>query len=316
MQTKIISGLTLIMTGLILSGLSDARAQARKLEGELTASQIRGNIHLFQMGSAGNVAVSVGEDGVALIDDQFAPMSKRINAAIDQLTDQPVRYVFNTHWHGDHTGGNRNFGPQGAVIVAHNNVRSRMSTEQFHLFFKARSAASPAEALPVITFNDAMTFYFNDDVIDVIHLPNAHTDGDSIFYFRNADIIHAGDVFINRGYPLIDIASGGSIKGQIQATNKLLELMGPDTILIPGHGPQADRERVRDVRDMLLTAWMKVADHIIQGKTLEEIIAAEPLADLDAEWGSGFVRSKAFVEIIYQSETGDWDKPLNMPLAE
>jgi cyclase len=306
----------LIITSLLILAASSALSQARKMEGELKSIPVRANIHLLQMGSAGNVAVSVGEDGVALIDDQFAPMTKRINAAVSKLSSQPLRYVFNTHWHGDHTGGNRNLGPQGAVIVAHENVRARMSTEQFHLFFKARSAASPPQALPVITFNDTMTFFFNGDVIDVIHVPNAHTDGDSIFRFRNADVIHAGDVFINRGYPLIDVASGGSVKGQIQATNRLLELMGPDTILIPGHGPLADKERVTAVRDMLVTAWMSVAEQIIQGKTLQEIIAAEPLAELDADWGRGFVRSKAFVEIIYQSETGIWDKPLNMPLAE
>jgi glyoxylase-like metal-dependent hydrolase (beta-lactamase superfamily II) len=161
-----------------------------------------------------------------------------------------------------------------------------------------------------------MRFYFNDDVIDVVHMPNAHTDGDSVFYFRNADVIHAGDVFINRGYPLIDIASGGGIKGQIAATNRILEMMGPETIVIPGHGPLADKERVIAVRDMLVTAWMNVANLIIQGKTLDEIIAAEPLAELDAEWGNGFLRAKYFVEIIYQSETGDWSKPINMPVAE
>jgi cyclase len=316
MSRKMAAGLALLFATLFIFGAAGVSAQARKMEGKLKVTPVRANIHLLEMGSAGNVAVSVGEDGVAIIDDQFAPMTARINTAVASLSDQPLRYVFNTHWHGDHTGGNRNLGSQGAVIVAHDNVRSRMNAEQFHLFFKARSAASPAEALPVITFNDTMTFYFNGDVIDVMHLPNAHTDGDSIFRFRNADVIHAGDVFINRGYPLIDIASGGSVKGQIQATNRLLEVMGPDTIVIPGHGPLADKERVTAVRNMLVTAWMNVAEYIIQGMTLEEIIAAEPLAELDAEWGKGFVRSKAFVEIIYQSETGDWEKPLKMPLAE
>jgi cyclase len=291
-------------------------AQDRKLEGGIETLQVRDNIHMFVMGSAGNVAVSVGEDGVALVDDQFAPMSKRINAAVAELTDKPVRYIFNSHWHGDHTGGNRNFGKQGPVIVAHDNVRKRMNAEQFHLFFKARSAASPPEALPVITFNDTMSFYFNGDVIDVVHMPDAHTDGDAVFYFRHANVIHAGDVFINRGYPLIDIASGGSIKGQITATNRILKMMGPDTILIPGHGPLANKERVMVVRDMLIKAWKSVAELIAQGKTLDEIIAAKPLAEMDAQWGQGFVRAKTFIQIIYQSETGDWEKPENMPLVE
>jgi cyclase len=291
-------------------------AQGRKMEGDIETIHVRDNIFMLVMEPAGNVAVSVGEDGVALVDDQFAPMTKRINTAVAELTDKPVRYVFNSHWHGDHTGGNRNIGKQGPVIVAHDNVRQRLNTEQFHLFFKARSAASPPEALPVITFNDSMTFYFNGEAIDVVHMPDAHTDGDAIFHFRNADVIHAGDIFINRGYPLIDIASGGSIKGQIAATNRILERMGPDTIVIPGHGPLAGKDRVTVIRDMLLTAWVNVADLIIQGKTLEEIIAAEPLAELDAEWGQGFVRAKTFIQIIYQSETGDWEKPENMPLVE
>jgi cyclase len=290
-------------------------AQGRKMEGDIETVQVRDNIFMFVMEPAGNVAVSVGEDGVALVDDQFDPMTQRINAAVAELTDKPIRYVFNSHWHGDHTGGNRNFGKQGPVIVAHDNVRQRMSAEQFHLFFKARSPASPPEALPVITFNDTMTFYFNGDVIDVVHMPNAHTDGDAVFHFRNADVIHAGDVFINRGYPLIDIASGGTIMGQIAATNRILEMMGPDTIVIPGHGPLADKGRVMAIRDMLIKAWTNVADLIIEGKSLEEIIAAEPLAELDPEWGQGFVRAKTFIQIIYQSETGAWEKPENMPLV-
>ena len=306
----------LLLISMQLAVVVDTHAQGRKMEGDVTSVRVRDNIYMFVMEPAGNVAVSVGEDGVAIVDDQFAPMTKRINTAVAELTDKPVRYVFNSHWHGDHTGGNRNLGKQGPVIVAHDNVRQRLSTEQFHLFFKARSAASPPEALPVITFNDSMTFYFNSDVIDVVHMPDAHTDGDAVFHFRNADVIHAGDVFINRGYPLIDIASGGSIKGQIAATNRILEMMGPDTIIMPGHGPLADKARVTAIRNMLLTAWVTVADLIIQGKTLEEIVAAKPLAELDPEWGQGFVKAKTFITIIYQSETGDWEKPENMLLAE
>ncbi len=298
-----------------LAGVMNAHAQGRKMEGDIESVQVRDNIYMFVMEPAGNVAVSVGEDGVALVDDQFAPMTERIKTAVAELTDKPIRYVFNTHWHGDHTGSNQNFGKQGLVIVAHDNVRQRMSAEQFHLFFKARSPASPPEALPVITFSDTMTFYFNGDVIDVVHMPNAHTDGDSVLHFRNADVIHTGDVFINRGYPLIDIASDGSIQGQITATNRLLDMMGPDTIVIPGHGPLADKARVLAIRDMLVTARMSVAELISQGKTLDEIIAAKPLAELDPEWGQGFVRAKYFVQIIYQSETGDWEKPEGMPLV-
>ena len=310
---------TIMLTCLLLVGACvsyGTAAQTRRMEGELTTVPVSDNIYMLQMGTAGNVGVLVGDDGVVLIDDQFAPMTSRIMDAVVKISDQPIRYIFNTHWHGDHTGGNKNFGKLGPVIVAHDNVRQRLSSEQFHLFFKARSAAAPHEALPVITFNDSMTFYLNDEVIDVLHVPVAHTDGDAVFYFRKADVLHAGDAFINRGYPLIDIASGGSIKGQIEATNRMLEIIGPDTVIIPGHGPLADKERMTAVRDMLVVARERVVELIARGMVLEEIIAAEPLADLEPEWGGGFLRAKYFVTIIYQSETGDWRKPENMPLAE
>ena len=300
--------------GTLFAGV--AAAQARQMEGGLEVVQVRNNIYMFTMPPAGNVAVSVGADGVALIDDQFAPMTGRILDAIAAISDQSVRYLFNTHWHGDHSGGNRNLGKQGVVIVAHDNARKRMTEEQFHLLFKARSAPSPAEALPVITFSDSMTFYLNDDVIDVVHVPVAHTDGDSLFYFRKADVLHTGDAFINRGYPLIDVASGGSIKGQIEATQRMIDMIGPDTIVISGHGPLADRQRLVATRDMLVTARTNVVALIDQGKSLKEIKDAKPLAELDEKWGEGFLRARAFVTIIYQSETGDWVKPENMPFAE
>jgi glyoxylase-like metal-dependent hydrolase (beta-lactamase superfamily II) len=154
-----------------------------------------------------------------------------------------------------------------------------------------------------------MTFHFNDDVIDVIHVPAAHTDGDAIFYFQKADVMHTGDAFINRGFPLIDIASGGSVKGQIEATNTMLERVGPDTIIIPGHGPLADRARMIEIRDMLVDARHAVVKLLDQGMNLDEILAAKPLAELETEWGQGIVKGRLFVRIIYQSETGDWQVP-------
>lgn len=293
----------------LAASVDDAEAQGRRLEGPLEVVPLRDNLSMLVMEPAGNVLVSVGDDGVALIDDQFAPMTPRIKAAVAELSDQPIRYLFNTHWHGDHTGGNGNFGRDGVVIVAHDNVRERLTTEQFHLVFKARSAPRTPEHLPVITFNDTMTFYFNGDVIDVVHVPVAHTDGDAIFYFRNADVMHTGDAFINRGYPLIDIASGGTIKGQIEATNRMLELIGDNTIIIPGHGPLADKRRMTEIRDMLVTARQKVVELIDQGLDARAIKAADPLAELNPVWEEGFVKSRAFVNIIYQSETGDWSVP-------
>ena len=286
------------------------------MEGPIETVPLRDNLSMLVMAPAGNILVSTGDDGVAIIDDQFAPQTPRILNAVAELSDDPIRYVFNTHWHGDHTGANGKLADAGAVIVAHDNVRKRLTEEQFHLMFRARSAPRSSEHLPVITFNDRMTFYLNGDVIDVVHVPVAHTDGDAIFYFRNADVMHTGDAFINRGYPLIDVASGGTIKGQIAATQAMIDLAGPDTLVVSGHGPVSDREKLIAARDMLITARERVAALIEQGKTLKEIKNAEPLADLDPQWATGFLRGRAFTTIVYQSETGDWEKPKNMPLAE
>jgi glyoxylase-like metal-dependent hydrolase (beta-lactamase superfamily II) len=279
------------------------------MEGDLIVTPVRGGVYLMEMEPAGNLGVSVGEDGAFVIDDQFAPMTDRIIDAVAELTDQPIKYVLNTHWHGDHTGSNENLGTLGHTIIAHDNVRARMSSDQYHLVFKQGTPPHPAAALPVITFSATMTFHFNGDTIHVIHVPRAHTDGDSIFYFEKADVMHTGDAFINRGYPLIDIASGGTIKGQIEATNKMLEFVGPDTIVIPGHGPLADRTRMVEIRDMLIAARTAVVKLLEQGLSLNEILAAQPLADLDEKWAQGIVKGRLFTRIVYQSETGDWELP-------
>jgi glyoxylase-like metal-dependent hydrolase (beta-lactamase superfamily II) len=197
----------------------------------------------------------------------------------------------------------------GYTIVAHENVRARLNSIQYHLFFKTGTRPRPPDALPVITYDDRMTFHLNDEVIEVIHVPVAHTDGDSAFYFREANVLHTGDAFINRGYPLIDIASGGSIKGVIEAANQMLEIVDDETIIIPGHGPLADRARMIEIRDMLADARERVVALIDQGMSLNDIKAAKPLATLDPEWGQGLVKGRAFVTIIYQSETGDWEIP-------
>jgi len=274
-----------IVCALIVMTLSivaqPASAQGRRMEGDLEVTPVRGSVHLMVMEPAGNLGVSAGEDGAFIIDDQFGPMTGRIVEAVGKLTEQPIKYILNTHWHGDHTGSNENFGKLGHVIVAHDNVRARMNSDQYHLVFRAGTPPHPEAALPVITFSDTMTFHFNDDIIHVIHVPRAHTDGDTIYYFEKADVIHTCDAFINRGYPLIDIASGCTVKGQIEATDKMLEIVGPETIVIPGHGPLADRARMIEIRDMLIAARAAVVTLLEQGMSLDEIQAAKPLAELD-----------------------------------
>lgn len=299
----------LMMTVTLAAFAQTAAAQGRRMEGDLIVTPVRGSVYLMEMEPAGNLGVSAGEDGAFVIDDQFAPMTDRIIAAVADLTDKPIRYVLNTHWHGDHTGSNENFGNLGHTIVAHDNVRARMNSDQYHLVFKQGTPPHPAEALPVITYSQTMTFHLNGDTIHVIHVPNAHTDGDSIFYFENADIMHTGDAFINRGFPLIDIASGGSVKGQIEATNTMLEYVGPGTIIIPGHGPLADRARMIEIRDMLVAARTAVVELLDKGMGLDEILAAKPMAHLEEKWGQGIVKGRLFTRIVYQSETGDWEVP-------
>ena len=203
---------------------------------EVKAEKVAEGVYMLT-GSGGNLGLSVGKSGTYLIDDQYAPLSDKILAAIKAITPDPVRFVVNTHWHGDHTGGNENMGKAGALLVAHENVRRRMSSEQFIALFGNKIPASPEDALPVVTFTDAITFHWNGDEIRVYHVPPAHTDTDSIVHFVKADVVHTGDVFFNGSYPFIDTSSGGRIDGVIEAAERVLAGTGPATRFIPGHGP-------------------------------------------------------------------------------
>ena len=245
--------------------------------------------------------MSAGYDGLILVADQFAPQAEDILAALRILRDEPVRFVLNTHWHGDHTGGNQAMAERGAVIVAHENVRRRMSSEQFMKAFGRTVPPSPPGALPVVTFGDAVTLHFNDDTVRVQHLTAAHTDGDSYVHFVDANVIHAGDVFFNGLYPFIDVSSGGRIDGVIAACDRMLAVADADTRIIPGHGPVTDREGLQAYRDMLAAIRARVAAGIRDGKSLDAIRADKPTADWDAAWGGGFLKPDKFVEIVHDS---------------
>lgn len=253
------------------------------------------------VGAGGNIGVSAGEDGVFLIDDQFAPLTDKIRAAVAGFSPKPVRFVLNTHWHGDHVGGNENLGKAGALIVAHENVRERMSTEQFMKALDRKVPPSPDEALPVITFDDSVTFHLNGDTIHAFHVPPAHTDGDSIVHFREADILHMGDVFFQSGYPFVDLSSGGSAPGVLAAVERALELAGDGTKIIPGHGELTDRDGLVAYRDMLRTVIGRVQEMKAAGKSLEEVQGAKPTEELDERWGGGFIDADRFVASIYES---------------
>jgi len=253
------------------------------------------------MGKGGNIGLSTGRSGVLLIDDQYAPATKKILQAIAEKTSDPVRFVINTHWHGDHTGGNENLGKAGAVIVAHENVRESMSKDQFIKIFNKHVSAAPEVALPVITFVDGITFHWNDDTIQVMHVAPAHTNGDSVIHFHQANVIHAGDTFFNKLYPYIDVSNGGSIDGMILATDKLLGLANEKTKIIPGHGPLADKQDLQVYREMLVTMRNSIRDLKHSGKSRDDVIASKPTASYDPAWGKGFLKPDVWVGIVYDS---------------
>jgi len=265
---------------------------------EITATEVAKGVHML-VGRGGNLGVSVGNDGVFLIDDQYAPLTPKIQAAIQKLSDKPIQFVLNTHWHGDHTGGNENLGKAGAKIVAHHNVRLRMSKDQVMKMRDATVPASPRGALPVLTFGDDVTFHWNDSAIHAIHVQNAHTDGDSIVHFETQNVLHMGDCFFNGIYPFIDIDSGGSIDGVIAAADRALGLANADTKIIPGHGPLATRADLEKYRDMLRSVRDRVTAAIKAGKSLDELLASKPTADLDEIWGKGFMNPETFLRIVY-----------------
>ena len=251
------------------------------------------------VGQGGNIGVAAGEDGVFVIDDQFAPLTERIRAAIATLSDKSIRFIVNTHWHGDHTGGNENFGKLGTVIVAHDNVRKRMSVDQFMARFNTTTKASPKIALPILTFDDHVTFHLNGDDIHVVHVANAHTDGDAIVHWVNANAIHMGDVFFNGMYPFIDDGSGGSIEGVIAGVDVAMHYVNDGTKIIPGHGPLATKADLVSYREMLAGIRDRIQKLVSQKKTVEQAVAAKPTAAWDAKWGNGFIKPEDFVKSVY-----------------
>ena len=251
-------------------------------------------------GAGGNIGLSYGEDGNIIVDDQFAPLTDRIAAAVATLDPDPVRFVINTHWHFDHTGGNENFGKRGAVILAHDNVRARMSTEQFLAAMNMKVPASPKGALPVVTFADGVTLHLNGDTLHVVHVANAHTDGDSLVHWQKANVLHMGDTFFHRAsFPFVDLSSGGSIDGVIAAANRALQIAGPSTRIIPGHGPVATRAELVAYRDMLVDIRSKVAAGMKAKRTLAQIKASAPAARYGMP--DGFIKPDQFVEAVYNS---------------
>ena len=275
-----------------------ASAQEDFSKVEIQTEKLADTVYMMT-GSGGNLGVSVGEDAVFVIDDQFAPLTPKIQAAIAKLSSKPVKFLLNTHWHFDHTGGNENLGKAGAVIVAHENVRKRLSAEGFIAFFGMKTKPEPEIALPVVTFTRDVTFRLNGDELVVTHVPRAHTDGDSIVEFKKSNVVHMGDTFFNKLYPFIDTSSGGSVAGVLAAADRVLKMAGDDTKIIPGHGPLGTKADLKAYRDMLAAISASIQGQIKRGKTLEQVVASRPTAKYDEVWGKGFLAPEKFVTMLY-----------------
>lgn len=267
---------------------------------EIKAQQLTDSVYMLT-GSGGNIGVSIGADGVFIIDDQYAPLTDRIRNTIGQLTTQPLRFVINTHWHGDHTGGNEAFAATGSIIVAHDNVRKRMSSDQFMAHFQRNIEAAPAAALPLVTFSENLSLHLNGETVTVYHLAHAHTDGDSIVHWPDSNVLHMGDIFFHGNYPFIDVSSGGSIDGMITAVARGLELTNHDTIIIPGHGAVAGREDLVRYHAMLIAVRDKVVSAKAAGLSLGQAISKQITASLDADWGQGFIKPVDMITFAWRS---------------
>lgn len=283
---------------LISCGNGQAQSKDRFADVEIKSENLADGVAVL-FGAGGNIGVSFGPDGTVLIDDQFAPLTPKIEQAISSLGAAPVKYLINTHWHGDHSGGNENFGKAGALIMAHDHVRERLLGIQTS--GKGNDPASPKAALPTITYHDGLTLHLNGDEIRIQHMEHGHTDGDSMIYWTKANVLHMGDLFFNKlSLPFIDLGSGGNARGVLAAADKALTIVNDETKIIPGHGPVANRADLIAYRDMMQTVIAAVGAAQAQGKSLAEVQAMKPAAKWDVN-PDAFIKGDAFVEAVYKS---------------
>ena len=260
---------------------------------EIKATKVSGHVYMLE-GSGGNIGVSVGDDGVVIVDDQFAPLAPKIKTALKTITDKPLRFVLNTHFHGDHTGGNAQFASE-ATIIAHDNVRKRLKDGGTVLGGTVQP--SLREALPVITFNDRATVHLNGEEIRALHFPHGHTDGDSVIYFEDSNVVHMGDDFVTYGFPFVDVANGGSVSGMIAALEKALGMLPKDVKVIPGHGPVSTPADVQKFISMMKETRALVATALKEGKTAEQMKSDHLLAKYD-DLGKGFIKSDRWIDTL------------------
>ncbi len=284
----------------LLVSLAALPVWAQFEEVEVKSTALSGTVHMLT-GRGGNLAASVGADGIVLVDDQFAPLSEKILNALKQISPEPVRFVINTHVHPDHTGGNEQIGGTGAVIVAHDNVRTRLSVEQFIEFYQYKAPPMSPAGLPVVTFNDRSTLHLNGETVAIHHVAQAHTDGDSIVNFEQSKVLHVGDIYFNGTYPFVDLSNGGSFQGLLVAVDEALSLCGEGYQVIPGHGPLSDCKAFGKYRAMLGVIADRVQSRMAAGETLEQIQQSHPTTEYDEEWGDGNIKPDLLVEHMVRS---------------
>ncbi|MCB9748347.1 MAG: MBL fold metallo-hydrolase [Candidatus Omnitrophica bacterium] len=264
----------------------------------IQTTRVNESVYMLE-GEGGNIALSIGADGVLMIDDQFAELHKKIMTAINELSTAPIKFLINTHWHGDHTGGNELMNATGTHIIAHDNVRQRLSTKQIRKMLERISEARDKEALPVLTFKESIKLHFNDETIDVMHFQPGHTDGDSVIFFQKANVVHMGDLFFNGRYPFIDLDSGGDVDGYIQSVQTVLDKISEDAQIIPGHGPLGTKKDLQVFYNMLQSSRQLIQKAVAEKKSLEEIQQLELPEAFQEGWGSGFVNKERWFSTLY-----------------
>ena len=291
---------------IMLTMLTAIAAQAQDFEAATITTTDLGDGLYVMTGVGGNMLASVGDDGVLLIDTEYAEMVDKVKAAVAEVSDTPVTHVLNTHWHFDHVGGNEALAKDGATIMAHHNAHKRMSTEQ-EIFF-GTIPASPAKALPIVTFGDDLRLNMNGHVMEVTHFPHAHTDNDVYIFFPEANVLHTGDLLFNNMYPFIDAGTGGTLQGMIDAKEAMLEVVNDDTIIVPGHGAVGTKTDIADARANLIAIRDALQPMIDEGMSVDEIVAAKPLDNLDLGWTSSFMTDDQIVAIMVASMTSPHNK--------
>ena len=289
---------TILIIVLLLAFPVLAIAQDDYSKVEIKATKVSGNVYMLE-GSGGNIGVSIGVDGILIVDDEFAPLAEKIKAALKNLGEGKLKFILNTHWHVDHTGGNAPLGKE-ATIIAHDNVRKRLSTEQRLEFFKQTVPASPSEAWPVITFDQSLSVHFNGEEIKVIHFPHGHTDGDSVIFFTTSNVVHMGDDFFAGRFPFVDLDSGGSVQGMAKNVGEIIPKLPAGVKLIPGHGPISTIDDLKAYHRMLLETTEIVRKKIAAKKSLEQV-KKEGLPAAWKSWGEGFVKTDQWLELVYRS---------------